>query len=84
MNGIVVSFVNKTWTLNCKGTELTLLGVDEPKVLGRVIVFQKLGRATLEVNDTVGIRLGLADEVNDTLGMGFARVFALEDGRVVL
>lgn len=52
-------------------------------MLGRIIVFQKLGRATLEINDTVGIRLGLADEVNDALGMRLAGVFALEDGGVV-
>jgi hypothetical protein len=52
-------------------------------MLGRIIVFQQLGHATLEIYDAVGIGVCLAEEVDDALGMGLAGVFALENGRKI-
>lgn len=49
------------------------------EMLGRIAVFQQLGQASLEVNDTVGVWLGFAHLFDDAIGVGLAGVFALED-----
>lgn len=53
-------------------------------MLGRIIVLQQLGHATLEINDAIRIRLGLADEVDYAFGMRLAGVFGLENSLKVL
>jgi hypothetical protein len=59
---------------SCAGSRLL------PEGLGRVIILANLGHATLEVEDAIGIGHFLADELEDSLGMGIAGVFALEHG----
>lgn len=54
-----------------------------PEGLGLVAIFHHTSNLTLEVQNTIGIRDILANEVHDTFGMVFAWVFALEDSLVV-
>lgn len=48
-------------------------------MFGRVIVFQELGMASLEVENTVGFDAGVAELLDRALSMLLSRVLALED-----
>ena len=48
-------------------------------MLGAIIVLLHLGMAALEVDNAVLGSAGFAELLDDTLGMGLAGVFALED-----
>jgi hypothetical protein len=53
-------------------------------MLGRVVVLEHLGQATLKVEHAIDIGGLLAEELDDTSGVRLGRVFVLEDSLKVL